>query len=153
MIVYRLSRARWKNKLSGKGASMNGGRWNSEGIEMIYTASSRALAMAEVLVHLEPSQIPSDYVMLTINIPDDVKTYKPRLEVLPLNWNVPINYQSLTQRVGDEFIRKGAACVLIVPSAVVKGDFNYLINPHHPSFEKITITQSESFPFDQRLFK
>lgn len=39
-----------------------------------------------------------------------------------------------------------------VPSAVVQGDFNYLINPQHPDFKKVKIIKKEKFSFDQRLF-
>jgi RES domain-containing protein len=43
--------------------------------------------------------------------------------------------------------------VLKVPSAVVKGDFNYLINPFHPDATKISVSSQEDFPFDKRIFK
>jgi len=49
--VYRLSRGKYARPLSGKGASIYGARWNSPGIELIYTAANRSLAMAEVFVH------------------------------------------------------------------------------------------------------
>jgi RES domain-containing protein len=38
--------------------------------------------------------------------------------------------------------------VLKVPSAVVPGDFNYLINPKHKNFNKIKIKNKEPFSFD-----
>ena len=40
-----------------------------------------------------------------------------------------------------------------VPSAVVKGDFNYLLNPYHEDFHRIKIIHQEDFPFDKRIFK
>ena len=67
------------------------------------------------------------------------------------NWNsFPHSYK--TQKIGDMFIAENELCVLKVPSAVVKGDFNYLINPYHPNFKKIKILNSSKFPFDVRLF-
>jgi RES domain-containing protein len=39
-----------------------------------------------------------------------------------------------------------------VPSAVVKGDFNYLLNPNHVDFKTIKIQKVSDFLFDNRLF-
>ena len=55
MKVYRLVRECFMNDFSGRGASLFGGRWDSSGIEIIYTASNRSLAMAELVV---PKSIP-----------------------------------------------------------------------------------------------
>ena len=71
---------------------------------------------------------------------------------LNIDWNVfPSTFE--TPILGDDFIKKNEACVLKVPSAVVKGDFNYLINPSHPDFSKIKIVEQANFPFDKRIFK
>ena len=71
MEVYRLSRESFALPLSGKGAALKGARWNSPGVELIYSAANRSLAMAEIAVHFTLATLPSDYVMLTIFIPDD----------------------------------------------------------------------------------
>jgi len=65
MEVYRLTRERFAKGLSGKGSSMMGARWNSVGVELIYTAPNRALAMAEVAVHLTLATMPSEYFFRT----------------------------------------------------------------------------------------
>ena len=152
MEVFRLMRKKYPVVLSGKGASITGARWNSKGTEMIYCAQSRALAMAEVLVHLSLASLPSDFVMLTIHIPDTISYEILNVEILKTDWNVfPSTFE--TPLLGDDFIRRNEACVFKVPSAVVKGDFNFLINPYHKDFEKITITAQNDFPFDKRIFK
>lgn len=151
MRVFRLIRKKYGIELSGKGAAISGNRWNSKGTELIYTADSRALAMAEVAVHLSLSILPKDYVMVEINIPKSISVASVSVEKLPVNWN---NFPHLvdTQLVGDEFFSERKACVLKVPSAVVPGDFNFLINPLHPEFSQIEIVGQEDFPFDSRLF-
>ncbi|MEX0272765.1 MAG: RES family NAD+ phosphorylase, partial [Flavobacteriaceae bacterium] len=58
----------------------------------------------------------------------------------------------LTQKIGDGFIRENKHLALRVPSAIVVGEYNYLINPLHTDFNKVTIVQTELFGFDQRLF-
>jgi RES domain-containing protein len=58
---------------------------------------------------------------------------------------------SRTQKIGYKFINDTKKAILKVPSAVVQGDFNYLIDPHHNSFELISIIGAQHFPFDKRL--
>lgn len=152
MLVFRLSKRKYANELSGKGASKFGNRWNSKGVEMIYTAESRALAMVEVLVHLSLAALPSDFMMMVIDIPDDVQIGALDLSTLDKNWNTHPHYIE-TQKLGDQFVDSADVCVFKVPSAVVKGDFNYLVNPHHVNFKKIQIVDVSPFPFDKRIFQ
>jgi RES domain-containing protein len=152
MQVFRLARKKDPIELSGKGASISGTRWNSKGTEIIYCAQNRALAMAEVLVHLSLATLPNDFVMLTIDIPEDVFIEVLNLKKLNIDWNVfPCTFE--TPFLGDDFIKRNEACILKVPSAVVKGDFNFLINPYHVNFYKIKIIEQNDFPFDKRIFK
>ncbi|SEG27475.1 RES family NAD+ phosphorylase [Algoriphagus boritolerans] len=133
MRVFRLIRKKYGIELSGKGAALSGNRWNSKGTELIYCADSRALAMAEVAVHLSLSILPKDYVMVEIEIPISVSLSALTMDDLPPIWN---SFPHLldTQKIGDGFVAERKNCVLKVPSAVVPGDFNFLINPHHLDF-------------------
>lgn len=151
MRVFRLSRVKYVDDLSGRGAALFGYRWNSKGIEMVYTAQSRALAMAEVAVHLTLATLPDDYMMIEIEIPDGIEFATIDVNTLELDWN-SYPYSLKTQQIGDDFVRSGKACVLKVPSAVVKGDFNFLLNPNHSDIKKIKIIGTMEFPFDQRIF-
>jgi RES domain-containing protein len=152
MEVFRLSREKFAAILSGVGAALKGGRWNSPGIEMIYTAQNRSLAMAEVAVHFTFATLPDDYKMITIMIPDDLLVLEIFESSLPTDWrNFP--HPVSTQIIGNSFIEKRKAPILKVPSAITKGDFNFLINPYHVDFEKIKIIHIESFPFDPRMAK
>ena len=129
MFVYRLQRKKYASILNGKGAAKSNNRWNSKGVEMIYTADSRALAMAEVVVHLSLSILPKDFQMMEIEIPDTIKMETLNIKKLNLDWN---NHPatSQTQRMGDAFIDSAKAFLFKVPSAVVKGDSNILLNPN-----------------------
>jgi RES domain-containing protein len=152
MQVYRLSREKFANTLSGKGAAIKGARWNSAGVEIIYTASNRSLAMAEVAVHFTLATLPIDYMMTTIFIPDDIPLQRLQLTDLPKDWNAFPHPQN-TQTIGDTFINNNKYCILEIPSAVTQGDFNIVINPHHIDFTRIKILSNEKFPFDKRIFK
>lgn len=148
MIVYRLSRSRYSNDFSGKGAELAGGRWNSKGIAMLYTAQNISLCVAELAVHLPLGILPTDYDLITFEIPDDeIQT----LESNDFDWNSPFN-MTITQNLGDDFIKKSEKLVLKVPSAVVQGEFNYLINPKHAKISEVKIKKIQAFAFDQRLF-
>ena len=152
MKVFRICKEKYANDLSGTGAKLVGGRWNSKGIPILYTSESRALAMAEVAVHLPYNLMPNDFVLVTIDISDNITIKEISVKDLPKKWNgFPIN--SSTQNIGNKFIKNNNALVLKVPSAVVAGDFNYLINSNHKDFDKIEIVSIIPFIFDNRLFK
>ena len=152
MRVFRLTKRKYSKDFNGKGASKFSNRWNSKGTEIIYTAESRALAMAEVAVHLTYATLPSDYAIIEIEVPDTIEIKDLAPEGLPADWNSHPP-SAATQKMGDTFIDSNEYCVLRVPSAVVQGDFNHLINPHHIDFGRITIVEVADFPFDMRLFK
>jgi RES domain-containing protein len=152
MEVFRLARAPYADTLSGKGAAIKGARWNSQGVEVIYTAGNRSLAMAEVAVHFTLATLPDDYMMITIYVPDNTSVEKLLERDLPENWNVFPHPKSV-QKFGDSFVHGNQFCMLQVPSAVTKGDYNFLINPYHADFKNIQIVAKEKFPFDTRIFK
>ena len=152
MKLFRLSKKKYATVFNGKGAAKSNNRWNSKGTEIIYAAESRALAMAEVAVHVTIATLPKDFVMLTIDIPEQIIIKKIEVENLDKSWNAMLP-NSKTKKIGDLFIDDLEFCVLKVPSAVVKGDFNYLINPYHKDFKKIKIIDVTDFPFDKRMFE
>jgi RES domain-containing protein len=152
MEVYRLTRKRFAGTLSGKGSALKGARWNSIGVELIYTANNRSLAMAEVAVHFTLATLPSDYLMMTLFIPDDIHIIKFPVSDLPADWNI-FPHSASTQFIGDKFVADNKSCILQMPSAVTLGDYNFLINPKHVDFARIKILEEVKFPFDKRIFK
>lgn len=151
MILFRLSKNIYANELSGIGAAKCGGRWNSKGVEVIYVASNRSLALAELLVHLPLNLLPSNFKMISIYIPDSIAIKELSQYDFPLNWNC-FPYNISTQKIGNIFVSENKFCLMKVPSAVTKGEYNYLINPFHNEFNKIKILEVEDFPFDNRMF-
>jgi RES domain-containing protein len=152
MMVYRLAKQAYINDLSGKGAEITGGRWNSKGIAIVYTSGSRALAAIEIAVHTPLGIIPRNYWILSIELPDNIEIKEIQIDELSKTWNGNPFIHS-TQFIGDDFINAQKHLIMRVPSATVKGDFNYLVNPQHPDFKHISIKASEPFDFDSRLFK
>ena len=103
MEIFRLCREKYIKPLSGKGSAIKGARWNSVGVELIYTASNRSLAMAEIAVHFTMATLPDDYMMVTIQVPDDLKIKTLSENVLPKNWK-EFPHPSSTQKFGDDFV-------------------------------------------------
>lgn len=151
MRVFRLSKSKYSFDLSGKGAEMAGGRWNSKGKAVLYTGQSRALCTAEIAVHTPLGNIPTEYELVEITIPDGVEVKQIEISDLPSDWK-SIPHSHATQEIGDKFLSENKFLVFKVPSAVVQGDFNFLINPVHKQFHEVEITLTESFDFDARLF-
>ena len=138
-----------KAAFTGEGARLYGGRWNSPGRPMVYTSESRALALAEILVHLESSGPLSRYVAFRVEI-DDGFAADVLSGDLPRNWRADPAPKRL-QAIGDDWLASQTSAVLRVPSAVVAGEFNYLLNPFHPDFAKLQISGPEKFSIDKRL--
>jgi len=150
MIVCRLSKSKYSSDLTGKGAERSGGRWNNKGVAMIYTGESRALCTTEIAVHMPLGNIPMDYEIIFIEIPD-ASISEFDITTLPEDWR-SFPHPHFTREIGDQFISDTICLVLKVPSAVVPGDFNYLINPYHKDFSSVKIVEIGSFEFDVRLF-
>jgi len=118
---------------------------------MVYTSQSRALANLEVAVHVALKNVPKDYYLTTIEIPDSFIQNYPLSRLKDKDWKThpPSEF---TQNEGDNFVRKNKTLALKVPSAIVQGDYNYLINPVHKDIGSIKIVSNEPFTFDKRLF-
>ena len=151
MIVYRLSKAKYANDLTGKGAEMCGGRWNSKGVAVIYTSDSRALATTEIAVHTSLANIPTDYCIISIELPDNA-VLELEIKDFPTDWDA-IPPRLASQKFGDKFITDNDFLAFKVPSAVVEGDFNILINPRHKDIGSVKIIKVAGFGFDKRLFE
>jgi RES domain-containing protein len=149
MIVYRLATETYKNDLSGNGAKLFGGRWNSVGLAVIYTTENISLAVLEILVRADPYTIPLTYHLINIEIPDGIQPLIITSAKLKTVWKDDIGY---TQWMGDEFIKSNNGLLLKVPSAVVDQENNFILNPRHTDFKKVKIVAVKKFIFDKRLF-
>lgn len=149
MVLFRIVKCCYADDLSGTGARLYGGRWNSEGKPALYLASSRSLAVLEVLVHLPPLMIPDDYCLTEIEVPEDSVT-AIKITDLPPNWT-DISPPVELKQTGDEFLKKQAYLLMKVPSSIVPMEFNYLLNTRHSEIKKVKVIVKEPFSFDQRL--
>lgn len=135
--------------LSGEGARLYGGRWNSPGNATVYLGDSLALAGMELLVHLRFVDVLAAYRKMPVFIPESL-VRQIDVALLPADWTAPIHLRE-TRAIGDEWLGTGASAVLLVPSAVVAGETNFIVNPTHPDMNQIEAGPISEFRFDERL--
>ncbi|MES2797623.1 MAG: RES family NAD+ phosphorylase [Bacteroidota bacterium] len=146
MEVFRITSEKWAGVLQSSGRAA---RWNSNGVFVTYTGSSRALSCLEMLVHLRGEEIQSQFKLSVIEIPEDISIEKAGIFYND-DWTEFENYYQ-SQEVGDEWAKSLRSVILRVPSAIIKNEYNFLINPQHSDFKKIKISKIEDFHFDLRL--
>jgi RES domain-containing protein len=135
MRVWRICRQPYvETALDGIGGLYTSGRWHSQGVPIVYTASSAALAALEVLVHVDPLTAPADLRLLSIDLPSDLCIDALETSSLPIAW-----------------LRSAGTAALSVPSAVIRTERNILLNPRHPEAKRILLISDEPFSFDPRL--
>ena len=150
MIVWRISNYQ---DLSGQGGLRAAARWHHAGMPVVYTASSPASALLEVLVHLElndPDLLPDSYQLLKIAVPDSLSIVEIDEKSLASDWRKQLE---LSRMIGNEWLRGSNSALLAVPSAIVPHTKNYLINPAHRDTKQIKIKSHGNYPFDFRLFQ
>lgn len=131
---------------SGIGAERRGGRWNRVGTRAAYASSTRSLAALEYLANVDPEDLPSDLVFVGL-------TFDGRaLE----RGNPPPGWELLRSgaaiEYGQSWLASATSAVLDVPSAIVRSERNYVINPAHAQTPMLAIDpELEEFVFDQRL--
>lgn len=139
------------NDLSGTGAKMTGGRWNSKGTPVVYCATSIALAILETVHSLRSGGLPFNRYLVRIDVPDSVWDARSVLDPLPAGWDaIPTGITART--AGDAWIASARTPLLLVPSVIVPDEYNVLINPQHADVAAITATTLKRWIYDPRFF-
>ncbi len=149
--AFRIFKSKYiGNAFDGEGARLFGGRWNSRGKSLVYTAATLSLAALEILVGLQDGKLLNDYSWVAAEFDDSLIVNIFDLADLPARWNMsPPAFE--TRRIGDSWIDGKRSAVLRVPSVIVPSEANYLINPEHPDFKSIHVGKPFKFEFDTRL--
>jgi len=131
MLVYRIEKEKYLPTIfEGQAGKDHNFRWNTKGHPIIYASESKSLALHEKGGNLSrPSYgIPADYLVAIIEIPD--RDYeRVAINKLPKGWDDFAEYHPTSQQIGDKFTRS-KALALFVPSTMVKGEYNVLLNPN-----------------------
>lgn len=150
MTIYRIVRSEYKDDLTGQGAFLYGGRWNSKGQYAVYAAEHISLAVLEIAVNYDRTQTPllPSFHLAEIYVPDHNIIEIEQL-ALKQNWSSDMDY---TQYIGDQFLQSKSELALKIPSVVIPEESNFLLNPTHTDFKKISIENSREYGLDNRLF-
>ena len=152
ITAWRIVKAKHQSRaFDGEGARVAGGRWNSPGLPMVYTAQSAALAALEILVHLNSGAQLSSYVLIPCSFGDRVVLRLDRGR-LPANWRAHPAVPQL-QLLGDAWLKSGLSAALEVPGVIIQSESNYLLNPLHSDFASIEVGPAQTFDFDARLVR
>ena len=149
MLVWRIARKAYQ-ALDGEGARLHGGRWNSEGVSVVYTSTTLALAALEYLVHVDAEDVPEDLVAMQLQIPDGILEARVQASTLPADWKEVPDHPACV-KAGDTWARNASTALLRVPSAIVPEEENILINPVHIEAVRIAVVHTRAFVFDPRL--
>ena len=152
MNVFRIASTEHIRDLSGIGARLYGGRWNKKGVSVVYTSESKSLATVEYLVHVPIAIRPVNLSLACIDIPEDLVPDEIFISNLPEYWREYPAPVELAQ-IGSEWAEAKRSLLLKVPSVVVEGEYNILINPNHPDLQRVTIAYVEEYRFDPRLLR
>ena len=135
--------------MSGEGARRYGGRWSSPGRAAVYLGDSLALAAMELLVRLKAEDVLKVYRKMPVFIPERLIAHIDEDE-LPPGWAKPTPH-AVAPAIGDRWIDSGQSAVLQVPSATVRGESNFIVNPEHEDFDDIETGPVSDFRYDARL--
>lgn len=150
ITAWRLCQRRWlAEAFTGQGAARNPGRWNPRGLPAVYLAENRSLAALEVLVHAEDRSLLTAVAWVLIPVRIDPQWVHVPAKYPP-GWPT-IPAPEATRQFGGDWLRAARQPVLRVPSAVIAGESNYLLNPQSADFRHLDIGKPEPFRFDLRL--
>ena len=150
MRLYRIARREYINDLSGTGARLYGGRWNSKGTSLLYFSENKSLPILEVLVHLDGLTIPENLCVLTVVLSDrDILDF-PLSSFKRIRNSHRAEYEFKER--GEEWIRSKKSLGLKVPSVITISEFNILVNPYHKNINEIKIVDVEDLVLDARFF-
>lgn len=154
MHVFRIVARAFADDLSGEGARLYGGRWNPQGMPVLYTAESLPLAILETLVNIPPDFLGTPlFCRVTLSIPDDTEFTIISPTELPAEWQAYPAPVELAE-IGKRWLTLKNTVGMKVPSTVAGGEgWNLLFNPRHPDFKQLKLEAVSPFTFDARLLR
>lgn len=150
MRIWRISN---HADLSGIGGLKVAGRWHEKGRQVVYAADHPSTALLEVLVHLEVDveDIPDNFQLIEIDVPTALRidsVDEADLEKLSIGWKDDVR---ISRGRALAWFQELKTPILRVPSAILPGVSNFLINPLHVDAGKIVIVGAKKHPYDTRL--
>lgn len=147
--LWRLYRAENGPGLDGIGGTFADGRWHTRGARVVYFGASPAIVVLERLAHTDPDLLPADLRLACFEVPDALSGVNAgEISPLPENW---MRNESATRRIGGQWWRERSSLLLVVPSAILPEESNYVLNAQHPQAKSLQLIRERPFTFDPRL--
>ena len=145
-----VTKERAEGAFSGEGSVRYSGRWHSKGTRLVYTADSLSSAILETTVHMNATTMYLEYVYFCVTVPDNIEIDEIDRRSLKSDW-LDIKAPEYLREYSENWVRMGITAILCVPSAIVPIENNYLLNPLHPDFQRLTISPAETCSIDPRI--
>ena len=147
--LWRLYRAEYGPGLDGIGGTFADGRWHTRGERVVYFGASATIVVLERLAHTDPDLLPTDLRLACFDFPEVNNSIKPEdISPLAANW---IRDENATRRIGGHWWRERFSPLLLVPSALLPEESNYVLNAQHPEAKSLQLIRERPFTFDARL--
>lgn len=148
MIVYRIAREEFANKLNCSGRP---NRWNVHAQNVIYSSGSIALCALELLAHTNGIRPSGVYKIMHIKIEIEQKIIEITQADLPKDWQ-GLSAYPVTQQLGSSWYQSRQSLLLKIPSAIIPSESNFVINTEHEDFKsKVGIKSVTDFIWDHRF--
>ena len=153
MTVWRLASNRYASTaFTGIGAAMNPGRWNLPGYALVYTSEHLSLAFLEIMANADLQMLRS-FSTISCEIPEHM-VESLDVNTLPSDWRALVHPQwTALQSIGSAWLLSARSLALRVPSALIDGEFNVLVNPGHSGFAGLKPSAPVPFIPDPRFTK
>lgn len=153
MKIYRLALARYasdkRQAFSGLSGFVVDGRWHSKPRLLDYASQSVSLAALERLVHYKRFDGLAAHVLCSVDLPDSCILL---VDTPPAGWNA-LESGPAVRDVGNCWYDEMKSAALMVPSTIIPGEFNFLINSRHPDWRWAWVSRPVEFSFDRRLLE
>jgi RES domain-containing protein len=147
--LWRVYRAAYGPGLDGIGGTLADGRWHTRGERVVYFGATAAIVVLERLAHTDPDLLPTDLRLASFEFPETISSTRvAELSLLPENW---MRNEIATRRIGGQWWRERSWPLLLVPSAILPEESNYLLNAQHPEAQSLQLIRERPFTFDPRL--
>lgn len=149
MNLYRITKTKYANDISGEGAKMYGARWNRPGMAVLYTSEARSLALLELIVHFDSKnafKLPHSYISLEIEnffIETLDNSLLPKTKLEP-------NDDRLW-KITDYYFKEKKVLALKVPSVLIPEENNIILNAEHADYKSIKLINIEPINLDERF--
>jgi RES domain-containing protein len=106
--------------------------------------------MLEILAHAGIGRVPPTQHLVIAEVLDELAVERHDSLSLPAGWEAEDS--SVARQFGDDWLASARSLVLVVPSVVARLEFNAILNPGHPEFQKLIVSKPEPVIWDSRLF-